>query len=250
MFNGADDDGSGSAALIAMAHAYAEGAAKGMRPKRSIIFLWNAGEEKGLWGSQYFNEYPPVDLTKVVADLNMDMIGRTKGPGFTDPDPTHVLVNPGEILVVGPNISSDDLEKTIETVNGAYQKLALNHFYDTTAPDATHDNLGPQPNGQRIFYRSDHYNFARMGIPIAFFTTGLHPDYHRPTDTVEKIDFKEMQIVSKTVAAIAWALGDQEGRPQLKTTLPDQLVKDMKSAKDQGWGKITPVLPPLPGMPY
>ena len=68
-------------ALLAMAHAYAEGAAKGMRPKRSIIFLWNAGEEKGLWGSQYFNEYPPVDLTKVVADLNMDMIGRTKGPG-------------------------------------------------------------------------------------------------------------------------------------------------------------------------
>jgi len=250
VFNGADDDGSGSAALIAMAHVYAEGAAKGMRPKRSIIFLWNAGEEKGLWGSQYFNEYPPVDLTKVVADLNMDMIGRTKGPGFTDPDPTHVLVNPGEILVVGPNISSDDLEKTIETVNGAYQKLTLNHFYDTTAPDATHDNLGPQPNGQRIFYRSDHYNFARMGIPIAFFTTGLHPDYHRPTDTVEKIDFKEMQIVSKTVAAIAWGLGTQEGRPQLKTTLPDQLVKDMKSAKDQGWGKITPVLPPLPGMPY
>ena len=250
VFNGADDDGSGSAALIAMAHAFAEGAAKGMRPRRSVIFLWNAGEEKGLWGSQYFNEYPPVDLTKVVADLNMDMIGRTKGPGFTDPDSTHVLVNPGEILVVGPNISSDDLEKTIETVNASYQKLALNHFYDTTAPDATHDNLGPQPNGQRIFYRSDHYNFARMGIPIAFFTTGLHPDYHRPTDTVEKIDFKEMQVVSRTVAAIAWTLGNQEGRPQLKTTLPDQLVKDMKGAKDQGWGKLTPVLPPLPGMPY
>ena len=216
VFNGADDDGSGSAALIAMAHAFAEGAAKGMRPRRSVIFLWNAGEEKGLWGSQYFNEYPPVDLTKVVADLNMDMIGRTKGPGFTDPDSTHVLVNPGEILVVGPNISSDDLEKTIETVNESYQKLALNHFYDTTAPDTTHDNLGPQPNGQRIFYRSDHYNFARMGIPIAFFTTGLHPDYHRPTDTVEKIDFKEMQLVSRTVAAIAWTLGNQQGRPAVE----------------------------------
>ena len=89
-----------------------------------------------------------------------------------------------------------------------------------------------------------------MSIPIAFFTSGLHPDYHRPTDTVEKIDFKEMQIVSKTVAAIAWALGTQEGQPQLKANLPDQLVKDMKSAKDQGWGKLTPVLPPLRGMPY
>ena len=250
VFNGADDDGSGSAGMLAMARAYSEGAAKGLRPKRSLIFLWNAGEEKGLWGSQYFNQYPPVDLTRIVADLNMDMIGRTKGPGFTDPDATHVLVNPGEVLVVGPNISSDDLEKTIETVNGAYQKLTLNHFYDTTAPDATHDNLGPQPNGQRVFYRSDHYNFAKMGIPIAFFTTGLHPDYHRPTDTTEKIDYKEMQVVSKTVAAIAWVLGNDEGRPKLKSNLPDQLTKDMKAAKDQGWGKITPVLPPLAGMPY
>ena len=250
VYNGADDDGSGSAGLLAMARAFAQGAAKGLRPKRSILFLWNAGEEKGLWGSQYFNEYPPIDLSKIVADLNMDMIGRTKGPGFSDPDATHVLVNPGEILVVGPNISSDDLEKTIETVNGGYQKIALNHFYDAAAPDATHDNLGPGPNGQRIFYRSDHYNFAKTGIPIAFFTTGLHPDYHRPTDTVEKIDFKEMQVVSKSVAAVGWVLGNQDGRPRLNAKLPDQLVKDMKMAKDQGWGKVTPVAPPLPGMPF
>ena len=247
--NGADDDGSGSAGMLAMAKAYAEGAAQGMRPKRSIIFLWNAGEEKGLWGSQYFAEYPPFDITKVVANLNMDMIGRTKGPGYTDPDPTHVLVNPGEVLVVGPQISSDDLGKTIETVNSGFQKLTLNHFYDTTAPDATHDNLGPQPNGQRIFYRSDHYNFAKMGIPIAFFTTGLHPDYHRPTDTADKIDYKEMAAVSKTVAAVAWVLGNQDGRPQINAKLPDQLKKDMKAAKDQGWGTLTPVLAPLPGMP-
>jgi Zn-dependent M28 family amino/carboxypeptidase len=248
--NGADDDGSGSAGLLAVARSYADGAAKGMRPKRSIVFLWNAGEEKGLWGSQYFTEYPPVDLTKVVANLNLDMIGRTKGPGYSDPDRQHVLVSPGEVLLVGPNISSDDLEKTIETVNGAYQKLVLNHFYDVTAPDATHDNLGPQPNGQRIFYRSDHYNFAKMGIPIVFFTTGLHPDYHRATDTPDKIDYKEMQAISKTLAAVGWVLGSQAGRPQLKTNLPEQLIKDMKTVKDQGWGKITPVLPPLPGEPY
>ncbi len=248
--NGADDDGSGCAGLLAMARAYAEGAAKGIRPKRSIVFAWLAGEEKGLWGSQYFTEYPFLDVTKVVADLNMDMIGRTKGPGFTDPDTTHVLVNPGEILVVGPNISSDDLEKTIETVNNSYQKMTLNHFYDVTAPDATHDNLGPQPRGQRIFYRSDHYNFAKLGIPIAFFTTGLHPDYHRATDTPDKIDYKQMQVVSKTMGAVAWVLGTQAGRPQLKSDLPEQLVKDMKTAKDQNWGKMTPVLTPLPGMPY
>jgi Zn-dependent M28 family amino/carboxypeptidase len=247
--NGADDDGSGSAGMLAMARAYAEGAAKGMRPKRSIIFLWNAGEEKGLWGSQYFNQFPPVDITRVVANLNMDMIGRTKGPDYKDLDATRLLVSPGEVLVVGPQISSDDLGKTIETVNGSYQKLTLNHFYDTTKPDATHDNLGPQPNGQRVFYRSDHYNFAKMGIPAAFFTTGLHADYHRPTDTPDKIDYKQMRLISKTVAAVAWVLGTQDARPELKSTLPEQLIKDMKSAKDQGWGKMTPVMPPLPGMP-
>lgn len=248
--NGADDDGSGSTGLLGIARSFTQGAAQGMRPKRTIIFLWNGGEEKGLWGSRYFNEFPPIDLTKVVADLNMDMIGRTKNPNSVDPNPTHVLVNPGEAMLVGPNISSDDLEKTIETVNINYQKLVLNHFYDVTAPDATHDNLGPGPNGQRIFYRSDHYNFARMGIPIAFFSDGLHVDYHRPTDTPEKIDFKEIQQVSKTVAAVAWVLGNQVGRPKLNAKLPDQLVKDMNSAHKDGWGKVTPVLPPLPGEPF
>jgi hypothetical protein len=247
--NGADDDGSGSVGLLAVAHAYAEGAAKGIRPKRSILFLWNGGEEKGLLGSQYFTEFPPIDLSTVVADLNMDMIGRSKGPNHNDPNATHVLVKPGEVLLVGPNISSDELERTIETVNNGYQKLELNHFYDTTAPDATHDNLGPQPNGQRVFYRSDHYNFAKMGIPIAFFTTGLHEDYHRPTDTPDKIDYKEMQQISKTLAAVGWELANQSGRPKLNEKLPDQLTKDMKTVQSQGWCKLTPVLPPIPGMP-
>ncbi|HEV1284958.1 MAG TPA: M28 family peptidase [Bryobacteraceae bacterium] len=248
--NGADDDGSGSTALLAMARAYSEGAAKGMRPARSIIFLWNAGEEKGLWGSQYFNEFPFIDLSKVVANLNIDMIGRTKTPDLKDNDKTHVLVEQGEILLVGPNISSDELEKTIEMVNDGYQKLKLNHFYDVTKPDKDHDNLGPEPNGQRIFYRSDHYNFAKVGIPIVFFTTGLHPDYHRPTDTPDKIDYKEMMIVTKTVSAVGWVLANQDGRPALNKSLPEQLMKDMKSAKDQGWGKITPVMKPLPGEPF
>ncbi len=248
--NGADDDGSGSTGLLGVAHAYAEGVAKGIRPKRSILFLWNGGEERGLWGSQYFNEFPPIDLSKVVVDLNMDMIGRTKNPISVDNDPSHYLVDPGSVLVVGPNISSDDLENTIEGVNGNYQKLKLDHFYDVTAPDATHDNLGPAGRGQRIFYRSDHYNFAKNGIPIAFFTIGLHVDYHRPTDTPEKIDYHEIQVVSKTVAAVGWELANSPNRPKLKEKLPDDLLRDMKSAKDQGWGKITPVIPPLPGQPF
>lgn len=247
--NGADDDGSGSTGLLGIAHVYAEGAAKGMRPKRSIIFLWNGGEERGLWGSQYFNMFPPIDLTKVVADLNMDMIGRTKNPSSVDPDPSHFLVEKGEMLIVGPNISSNDLEKTLETVNNSYEKLKINHFYDVTVPDdldGGHDNKGPNmATGQRIFYRSDHYNFAKNGIPIAFFTIGLHVDYHRPTDTPEKIDYEEIQKISKTVAAVGWVLANQQGRPALNAKLPDALVQGMKDAKDQGWGKITPVLPPM-----
>jgi hypothetical protein len=150
------------------------------------------------------------------------------------------------MLIVGPNISSDDLEKTVETVNNSYEKLKINHFYDVTVPDATHDNLGPNTaTGQRIFYRSDHYNFAKNGIPIAFFTIGLHVDYHRPTDTPEKIDYEEIQKISKTVAAVGWVLANQSGRPALNAKLPDALVQGMKDAKDQGWGKMTPVLPPM-----
>ena len=239
-------------ACSAIAHAYAEGAAKGIRPKRSIIFLWNGGEEKGLWGSQYFTEFPPVDLTQSRgrSEYGHDR-PHQESRLLVDPDPTHVLVNPGEVLRDRPQYQQRRSGKNHRDASTAdYQKLKLNHFYDATAPDATHDNLGPQPRGQRIFYRSDHYNFAKMGIPIAFFTTGLHVDYHRPTDTPEKIDYKEIQVVAKTVAAVGWVLGNQAGRPQLKANLPDQLVKDMKTAKDQGWGKVTPVLTPLPGTPY
>jgi hypothetical protein len=247
--NGADDDGSGSAAVMAMAHAYAQAAAKGIRPKRTMIFMTVAGEEKGLWGSQYFNQFPPIDIAKVVVDLNMDMIGRTKTPGYVDP-PQYRLIEKGEVFVVGPMISSLDLKKLIDTVNSGYQKLKVNDFYDTVAPDATHDNLGPQPNGQRIFYRSDHYNFAKNGIPIAFFCDGLHSDYHRVTDSPEKIDFDNMLKITRTVAAVGWVVANTATPPKLNAKLPDQLVNDMKTAKEAGWGQLTPVLPPLPKMPF
>jgi hypothetical protein len=250
VFSGADDDASGSGALLAAARAYSIGAAHGMRPKRSVLFLWNGGEEKGYSGSQYFARFPPIDLSNVVAVLHMDMIGRTKNPNFVDNDKTHVLVDRGEILLIGPKISSDDLERTIESVNGSYQKLKLNHFYDATHPDETHDNLGPQQFGQRLFFRSDQYNFARMGIPVAYFTTGLHADYHRPSDAPEKIDYIELQMAARTVAAVCWNLGNQTERPHLNLVLPADLKTAMESARNQGWGKVTPVLAPLPGMPF
>jgi len=247
--NGADDDGSGSAALMAIARAYAQGAAKGLRPKRSVIFLWVAGEEKGLWGSQYFAQFPPVDIAKVVANLNMDMVGRSKPQGYTDP-PTYKLAGPNEVLVVGPRVSSDDMGAVVAKVARDIGRLAINDFYDTAAPDATHDNLGPQPNGQRIFYRSDHYNFAKMGIPVAFYTTGLHTDYHRVSDSPDKIDYGLMETIARNVAGAAWMIGNAAGRPRLNATLPERLVEDMKAAKDAGWGTLTPVSPPLPTTPF
>jgi Zn-dependent M28 family amino/carboxypeptidase len=237
--NGADDDASGCVALMSMAHAYSTGAAKGIRPKRSIIFLWVAGEEKGLWGSQYFNQFPPLDVTKVVADLNMDMVSRSKTPGYTDP-PNYRLAERNEVFVVGPRVASDDMAKVIKSVNEGYLKMKISDFYDTVVPDDTHDNLGPQPNGQRIFYRSDHYNFVKNGIPIAFFCDGLHTDYHRVTDSADRLDYDMLEAVSKTVYAIGWTLANSPTRPKLNTKLPDQLVNDMKAAKEAGWGVITP----------
>lgn len=247
--NGADDDGSGSAALMAIARAYGQGAANGTRPRRSVIFLWVAGEEKGLWGSQYFAQFPPVDITKVVANLNMDMIGRSKPQGYTDP-PSYKLVGANEVLVVGPRVSSDDMGAIVGKVAADIGRLTINDFYDTTAPDATHDNLGPQPNGQRIFYRSDHYNFAKVGIPVAFYTTGLHPDYHRVTDSPDKINYGLMETIARNVAGVAWVIGNAANRPRLNAKLPERLVEDMKAAKEAGWGRLTPVAPPLPGTPF
>ena len=147
--NGADDDASGCVALMGMAKAYATGVARGIRPKRTIIFLWVAGEEKGLWGSRYFNQFPPVDITKVVANLNMDMVGRSKTPGYVDP-PSYKLAEPNEVFVVGPRIASADLGRTVADVNSRYLKMKINDFYDTVVPDDTHDNLGPGTSGQDL----------------------------------------------------------------------------------------------------
>ena len=141
-----------------------------------------------------------------------------------------------EIFVVGPRVASDDMAKILKTVNDSYLKLKISDFYDTVAPDDTHDNLGPGTSGQRIFYRSDHYNFVKMGIPIAFFSDGLHTDYHRVTDSAEKIDYDKLEAVTKTVYAVSWVLGNSATRPKLNAKLPDQLVNDMKAAKDAGLG--------------
>lgn len=216
IYNGADDDGSGSTGLLAMARAFAEGP----RPRRSIAFIWHAGEEEGLWGSEYFTRFPTIALPDIVTDLNMDMIGRSKPAGDTDPRDVR-LTTAHEIFVIGPRVSSSDLERTMDAVNDADYRLELNHYYDRT------------DDPERIFYRSDHFNYAAQGIPIIFFFDGIHRDYHQPGDEPQKIDFNKMVEVARTVYAIAWRLANQDARPRINASLPPALTKAMAQARQQ-----------------
>ena len=201
--NGADDDGSGTTALITMAEAFA----KGPRPKRSILFVWHAGEEKGLWGSEYFTRFPTVPLKQVVAQLNIDMIGRSKKPGDTNPA-NRMLTGPEEIYVIGSRMMSDELADRNVAVNGAYLNIRYNYHYD-------------EPNDpERLFYRSDHFNYAKHGVPIIFFFDGVHEDYHRPTDSPDKIDYQKMQSVARTIFILASELANAPTRPFVNRQIP------------------------------
>ena len=191
--NGADDDGSGVVALLEIAAAVA----RGPRPPRSLLFVWHTGEEAGGWGSRYFTAFPPVPLDRIVAQLNLDMVGRSRTGGDGDPK----LSGPHELFVVGARRSSRDLSETIARVNREFLGLTLNTRYDAS------------DDPERIYERSDHYQYAKKGIPVAFFFSGLHDDYHRPSDEIERIDFVKLQKVAQTVLAVAWNLASQPGRP-------------------------------------
>ncbi len=210
IYNGADDDGSGTTALLAMAEALAKTNA---RPKRSILFVWHAGEEKGLWGSRYFTDYPTVPLDKIVAQINLDMIGRSKKEGDTN-SRNQDLSGPNEIYVIGSRMMSTELGDITETVNKQYLNLTYDYRYDNPA----------DPN--RFFFRSDHYNYARKGIPIVFFFDGEHEDYHKPADSVDKIDFAKMEKVVRTIYLTLWEVANRPVRPKVDKQLPVQLRRD------------------------
>jgi len=204
IYNGADDDGSGTVSILEIAHAFLTG----KRPRRSCLFVWHIGEEKGLWGSAYFTNNPTVPLKDVVTQLNIDMIGRS----YTGPIPApknNVLTGPDEIYVVGSTKMSTDLQRTSETVNSKFLKFKFNYKYDD--PKDT----------EQIFYRSDHYNYAHKGIPIIFYFDGVHPDYHQVSDEVSKIDFDKMSRVARTVYATGWALADAKTRPVVDKPLKE-----------------------------
>jgi hypothetical protein len=189
--NGADDDGSGTVSLLELAEAFSKAKAEGKGPRRSILFLNVTGEEKGLFGSEYYSENPLLPLKNTIADLNIDMIGRVDEAHKNDPKYVYL-------------IGSDKLSSKLHAISEEANKKYVNFRLDYTFNDPKDAN--------RFYYRSDHYNFAKMGVPVIFYFTGVHEDYHRPGDDVEKILFDKQSEIVKLVFHTAWELVNRDER--------------------------------------
>ncbi len=195
IYPGADDDGSGTTSVLTIAHAMSL-----ERPKRSVLVIFHAGEELGLLGSEYNTDYAPVvPLKQMVADLNIDMIGRSKSPGDNATEDEH-LTDANTVYLVGSNRISQELHQLSEETNSQFQKMKLDYYYN-------------DPNNpERIYFRSDHWNYAKHGIPIIFYFDGTSVDYHRPTDTIDKIDFTKMTKVARLVFETGWRIANLDHR--------------------------------------
>lgn len=208
VYNGADDDGSGTVSVLEIAEAFAKAAADGKRPKRSILFMTVAGEELGLFGSSYYTDLDPIfPLKNTVVDLNIDMIGRIGGDYIKTNDPNYVYL-------IGSDKLSTDLHNISEEVNKKTQKIKLDYKY----------NDEKDPN--RFYYRSDHYNFAKNNIPIIFYFNGVHDDYHQPTDDVEKIHFPKLEKIARLVFYTAWEIANRNERIKVDKTAPSASEED------------------------
>lgn len=188
VYNGADDDGSGTVAVMELAEAFMKAKKDGVGPRRSMLFMTVTGEEKGLLGSSWYTKHPVYPLEKTMCDLNIDMIGRVDDAHSNDSN---------FVYVIGSDKISSDLKKVIESSNKKHSKLKLDYRFD--------DDKDPN----RFYYRSDHYNFAKNGIPVAFFFNGVHADYHKETDEVSKINFSLMEKRTRLVFHIAWELANK-----------------------------------------
>lgn len=200
IYYGADDDGSGTVSVIEMAEAFAKAKAEGKGPRRSVLFMTVSGEEKGLWGSEFYSDHPTVALEKVTANLNIDMIGRIDTERMSADTQNYVYV-------VGDDKLSSDLKPLSEAMNSKYTKLMLDYKF----------NDPKDPN--RIYFRSDHYNFARKGIPIIFYYDGmLKADYHQPTDTPDKINYPLLAKRAQLVFHTAWEMANRDA--MMKRDIP------------------------------
>lgn len=191
IYNGADDNGSGTAAIMEIAEAFKMADKDGISPKRSIVFLHFTAEEMGLEGSRYYTQYPIFPLENTVANLNIDMIGRI--------DAKHSK-NPNYIYIIGANRLSTELHHISEIANEEFTNLELDYTFNRTE------------DKNRYYYRSDHYNFAKKGIPVIFYFNGEHEDYHKPTDTADKINYRLLENRTKLIFATAWYLVNSEDR--------------------------------------
>jgi hypothetical protein len=191
IYFGADDDGSGTTALIELAEAFSMASREGFKPRRSILIMPVTAEEKGLMGSEYYTDKPVFPLKNTVADLNIDMIGRL--------DSIHKN-NPDYVYIIGSDRLSTQLHKISEEANKKSVNIKLDYRY----------NSFDDPN--RFYFRSDHYNFAKNRIPVIFYFNGVHDDYHKPTDTVDKIDFNKLTKITRLVFYTAWELANREER--------------------------------------
>ena len=212
IYNGADDDGSGTVALLEIAEAFKKAADKGKGPKRSIVFLHVTGEEKGLLGSAYYADNPIYPLENTVVNLNVDMIGRI--------DPTRREKNRDYVYLIGSDHDSVDLHNLSEQTNAESVNMTLDYRF----------NDKDDPN--RFYYRSDHYNFAKNGIPIIFYFTGTHADYHQPSDTPDKIEYDLLELRSKLIFYTAWNIANRDKRivvdPKPEKTSFSISEKDLK----------------------
>ena len=191
VYNGADDDGSGTSALLEIAQAFQTAKKAGHGPKRSILFLHVTGEEHGLLGSRYYSENPLFPLANTVADVNIDMIGRR--------DALHADTN-NYVYIIGANRLSSELDHISATMNQKYVGLDLDYRF----------NDPKDPN--RFYERSDHYNFAKFGIPSVFFFNGVHADYHKKSDEPNKIEYDALEKRTQLAFVIAWELANRKDR--------------------------------------
>ncbi|MBP6686926.1 MAG: M28 family peptidase, partial [Lacibacter sp.] len=182
---GADDDGSGTVGVLEVAEAFAKAKAAGKGPRRSILFLAVSGEEKGLWGSAYYADHPVFPLEKTSIDINIDMIGRKD-------DNLKSLDTNNHVYLIGDDKLSSELPRFVDSINNMYIKIITDRKY----------NDPKDPN--RLYYRSDHYNFAAKGVPIVFFFDGIHKDYHKPSDTPDKINYDLHEKRTRLVFFLAW----------------------------------------------
>jgi hypothetical protein len=199
VFNGADDDGSGTTGILEIARAFTQAKKDGHGPRRSILFLGNVGEEKGLLGSEYYTDHPVFPIANTITDLNIDMIGRVGFEYIGKPDSANY------VYTIGSAMLSKELHQINEDANNKYTHLDQDYKYD-------------DPNDpNRFYYRSDHYNFAKHGVPIIFYFNGVHADYHQPSDEISKINFPLLAKRAQLVFYTGWELANRDKRPVVDT---------------------------------